>query len=400
MRHLYIHLPYCSRKCIYCDFYSEGARRADWSALRRGLLRELACASRDGFLTSGEYARPCETLYLGGGTPSLMPAEELGALLTLPGVSFAPGAERTIEVNPDDVTHERFDAWRKLGFNRFSMGVQSFSDAELRLIGRRHTAAQAREACAVLARSGNLSIDLIFGLPGQTRRQWCESVAEAIALRPQHISAYALMVEDGTPLSVMLRQKRLSLIPEEESEAMYLYLVAALRSAGYEHYEISNFALPGFRSRHNSSYWSGEPYLGLGPAAHSYDGLRRRRANLPDLRAYNAVFASGERGGNEVGNTCPGENAFDCAAAASVREEEYLGEEELRDEFIMCRMRTREGIHLPAFRDRFGEESLRRLLKAVRPAAADGLLQLSGESVSLTEKSLLRSDPVILELTM
>lgn len=379
MRHLYIHIPYCRSKCIYCDFFSIGAIRADWAGLRRSLLREFVGSLSDGFLSEEEAGAPCETLYLGGGTPSLMPAEELSRLiegLAENGLTFSPQCERTIELNPDDVSPESIGVWRELGFNRFSMGVQSFRDEDLRTIRRRHTAARARRACELLKPAGNLSIDLIFGLPGQTLEQWKSNVAEAIGLRPQHISAYSLMREEGTALDLMMRQGRLEAVSDATAESMAMYLIEALRDGGYVHYEISNFSLPGFESRHNSAYWDGSPYLGLGPGAHSYDGRSLRRCNRGNMAAYLA----GE--------------------SAEFREEECLNEEQLRDEYIMCRMRTAAGIDLHQFRARFGNDSLRRLLRAAESQRQLGLIKIEENRMALTEESILRSDPVMVALML
>ena len=264
MAGVYIHIPFCARKCVYCDFYSVGARLADWPRLVSALLDEAR--NRVPELT-GAGAK-CDTLYIGGGTPSLLPPGEFGRLaagvLSLTG----PVSEFTVEVNPDDVTGELADAWRGAGVDRVSMGVQSLVDDELRAIGRRHDSRRAREAYDTLRRRfGNVSLDLMFGLPGQTRRSLRESVAGVNDMRSEHVSVYSLMYEERTALTRMRDSGRIDETPEEESAAMFADISEMLDAAGYEQYEISNYSLPGFRSRHNSAYWSGEPYVGLGRGA-------------------------------------------------------------------------------------------------------------------------------------
>lgn len=282
---LYIHVPFCRAKCAYCDFYS--TPKAGWM---EGYVDALM----------GEYAERCpegfmpHTLYLGGGTPSSLPLPLLYRVL---GALRLPDAldEATIEANPEDVTPE----WTEgivghTPFGRVSMGVQSFDDSELRFIGRRHTAADALRAVRTLRDGGvgNISLDLIYGLPGQTLDSWRRSLDTMLDLRPDHISAYLLSYEPRTRLGVMLDKGRVTEASDELVADMYSYLCRATREAGYAHYEISNFALPGRRAIHNSGYWSGRPYLGLGPGAHSYVG-GVRGSNPPDLAAY---IACGGRG--------------------------------------------------------------------------------------------------------
>ncbi len=282
---LYIHVPFCRAKCAYCDFYS--TPKAGWM---ESYVDALA----------GEYDERCpadflpETLYLGGGTPSSLPLPLLYRLLS--GLRLPDRlAEATIEANPEDVTAE----WvagivGNTPIDRVSMGVQTFDDGQLQFIGRRHTAADALRAVATLRDGGvsNLSLDLIYGLPGQTLDSWRRSLDTMLALRPDHISAYLLSYEPRTRLGVMLDKGKVTEASDELVTAMYDHLCRATREAGYEHYEISNFALPGRRARHNSGYWTSRPYLGLGPGAHSYFG-GQRGSNPSDLAAY---IARGGRG--------------------------------------------------------------------------------------------------------
>ena len=374
MAGVYIHIPFCARKCVYCDFYSVGARLADWPRLVSALLDEARVRVPE---LTGAGAK-CDTLYIGGGTPSLLPPGEFGRLaagvLSLTG----PVSEFTVEVNPDDVTGELADAWRGAGADRVSMGVQSLVDGELRAIGRRHDSRRAREAYDTLRRRfGNVSLDLMFGLPGQTRRSLRESVAGVIDMRPEHVSVYSLMYEERTALTRMRDSGRIDETPEEESAAMFADITEMLDSAGYEQYEISNYSLPGFRSRHNSAYWSGEPYVGLGPAAHSYDGLRTRRANAPDVRAYISRWLDG--GGDAV-------------------TVETLTDDELREEMIMTRLRTRGGIPLEEFRRRFGAVAFRSLLSASRRWVAAGLMEERDGTLALSRRGVMVSDEIIVSL--
>lgn len=374
MAGVYIHIPFCARKCVYCDFYSVGARLADWPRLVSALLDEARVRVPE---LTGAGAK-CDTLYIGGGTPSLLPPGEFGRLaagvLSLTG----PVSEFTVEVNPDDVTGELADAWRGAGVDRVSMGVQSLVDDELRAIGRRHDSRRAREAYDTLRRRfGNVSLDLMFGLPGQTRRSLRESVAGVIDMRSEHVSVYSLMYEERTALTRMRDSGRIDETPEEESAAMFADISEMLDAAGYEQYEISNYSLPGFRSRHNSAYWSGEPYVGLGPAAHSYDGLRTRRANAPDVRAYISRWLDG--GGDAVAV-------------------ETLTDDELREEMIMTRLRTRGGIPLEEFRRRFGAVAFRSLLSASRRWVAGGLMEERDGTLALSRRGVMVSDEIIVSL--
>lgn len=368
MSSLYLHVPFCRRKCIYCDFYSVGERLADWESLVRKYLEEF-----DG--RRGEIPLPAKTLYLGGGTPSLMPAESLASLveaLTSRGAIGEGTVERTIEINPDDVTAEKADAWRRIGFNRFSIGVQSFDDTLLRSIGRRHDAASARRAVETLQPLSDVSLDLIFALPEQTVAQWRQTVAEAVALRPQHISAYALMYEEGTPLTRRRDNGTLREADDDTYLAMFSYLTDTLTAAGYRQYEISNYALPGHESRHNSAYWDGTPYLGLGPAAHSYDGLRTRRANPADIRRYLKHNFTGK-----------------------FYTEETLTDSELAEEYLLTRLRTARGIDLADFQQRFPSLPADLLTK---PLPTPGLVAIEEGHLHLTRAGIMTSDAVILAL--
>ena len=275
MAGVYVHIPFCKSRCIYCDFFSTTSlplreRYVD------ALCREIELRSRG--LTTEE--RHIETIYLGGGTPSQLSTEQLKRVFDTVQACFdvAKTAEITMEANPDDVNATYLQGIKLLPVNRLSFGIQTFNDERLRFIRRRHTAQEAIDVVrnCQAAGFGNISIDLMFGFPGETLEEWQTDIDTALSLQVQHISAYSLMYEEGTALTRMLEAGEIEEIDEELSLQMYCTLVERLKKAGFEHYEISNFALPGRRSRHNSSYWHGIPYFGFGAGAHSYDGDVRR----------------------------------------------------------------------------------------------------------------------------
>lgn len=345
---LYIHIPYCRSKCAYCDFYSGPLRLFDAERYFYALSRELK--ARRGEV--GEFA----TCYVGGGTPSSVAPEFLAPYLAL-----APG-ERTVEVNPEDITPEYASRLLAAGANRVSMGVQSLVDEELKAIGRRHTANDARRAYDTLRRAGfqNISLDLIYGLPGQTLESWEYSLREMINMRPEHISAYILSYEEGTLITARTRSGQLEEASDELIGKMYSLLCELMSKSGYSHYEISNFALPGRQAQHNSAYWNMTPYLGLGPGAHSFDGVVRRE-NPANLKMYLA---------NPEG--------------FSIVEEET--DSNRYNDRLMTALRTSRGID-PALFSPSELTVARRLLEDT----PEGFLRIA-------EADWLRSNPIILEL--
>ena len=371
---IYVHIPFCRKRCIYCDFYTEGVVRANWPRMVDALLVELRERMGD-FHKARRF-----TIYIGGGTPSLMPTDEMERLVV--GVrSMLPDAaevtECTIEVNPEDVTEQKSRAWHEMGFNRVSMGVQTLNDDELHMIGRGHSAVQAEEAFEMLRPYfKNISLDLIFGLPGSRMANLEETVARFMALRPEHISAYSLMYEEKTALTHLRNQGRVEEYPEEGSVEMFRRLSAMLAEAGYARYEISNYALPGFESRHNSAYWRGVPYIGIGPSAHSYDGGSVRRWNVASVAKYIDGIESGKPD----------------------YEEEHLTITEQREERIMTALRTAAGINLDEFASMFGDEEKEKLLRDARSNIRGGSLELHEGCLRLTEKGVMISDDVISDL--
>ncbi len=275
MAGLYIHVPFCTAKCAYCDFYSGPLRLFNAQAYAHALARELEARRNE--------VGAISTVYIGGGTPGTMPAQLFAPFLAL------GSGERTVEVNPENVTPRYAEALLRAGANRVSMGIQSLVDTELKAVGRRHSAARAIEAFNTLRSAGftNISLDLIYGLPGQTPESWRRSLCGVLELGPQHLSAYLLSYEPGTLLYSRLQNNQIEEATEESVCEMYATLCSEASKAGFDHYEISNFALKGMHSRHNSAYWDMTPYLGLGPAAHSFDG-RVRRHNRADYKGYMA----------------------------------------------------------------------------------------------------------------
>ena len=277
MAGIYIHIPFCKSRCAYCDFYSTTEL-----PLR---TRYVDALIREYELRRNELTEAVRTIYIGGGTPSQLKSDDLARLLqALPTEEVE---ELTVEANPQDITPDKLVAWREAGVNRLSIGIQSFHNRTLRRLGRRHDAQAARKAVEMAKQYGftNISIDLIYATPEQTMEEWQEDIEEALALDVPHISTYCLMYEKGTPLYELLEKGRVEEIDEDTVNDMYAMICQTLNKAGYEHYEVSNFARPGYKSKHNSNYWNDTPYLGLGAGAHSYDG-KVRRANHPDLLAY------------------------------------------------------------------------------------------------------------------
>ena len=370
MAGLYIHIPYCKSKCIYCDFYST-PQVETMEQYVHSLLCEASLRSSE--IDNGS---PFTTLYIGGGTPSVLPINLLTTLATSLHDIFdlSHVEEFTIEVNPDDVTCDYIKAMRLLGVNRVSMGVQSFNDDDLRAINRRHTAKQAIDAVHTIKDAGisNVSIDLIYGLPGQSLDSWRHNVEQAIALGVQHISAYCLSYEHGTRLWVMREKGKVQEASDELCVAMHEQLVKCLKEAGFEHYEISNFALPGFRSRHNSSYWNYTPYLGLGAAAHSFDGTTRRY-NPASIKEY-----------------------INCLSESrTAYTEEHLEWWERHDEEVMLRLRTCDGLDTALFNHLYGEDAYNNLLRKAQPLIEQGQLRQDNNALVLTPNGVMMSDNII-----
>ncbi len=367
MTGLYIHIPFCQSRCIYCDFVSS-TLGAEWQARYiQALEREMQERRQE---NGPALAR---TIYIGGGTPSQLSPQNLSALFEIikQNFSFSSEAEFTLEANPDDITPAFIKLLRQSPVNRISMGIQSTDNRTLRFLRRRHTAEQALQAISLLQEAGfhNLSGDLIYGLPGQTAEMFEKDLDTLLDTGIPHLSAYALQYEPGTALYRMMEKGDIPPEDEELSLRCYRLLIDRTAARGMQHYEISNFALPGMHSRHNSSYWQGLPYLGIGAGAHSYDGQRTRRANTADIQAYIS------------GKARP--------------EEEVLTDDERYDERVMLGLRTCQGIDLERLEADFGSHMLRHLMRHARPYTDSGRLKKAGEQLVLTREGLFISDAII-----
>ena len=364
MAGIYIHIPFCKSRCIYCAFYSTTDLR--WRQ------RYVDAVCREWQLRSHEMSTPATTVYFGGGTPSQLTPQQLQQLLT----ALPPSApEVTIEANPDDITPAYAAILSQFSINRVSMGAQTFDDQRLHFLHRRHTSGQVKEAVHHLRNAGirNISIDLMYGFPGETLSDWERDIDVALTLDVEHISAYCLTIEKGTALFYQMRNEQLEMRngSEELERAMYERLIDKLEAAGYEHYEISNFAKPGFRSRHNSSYWHDIPYIGLGAAAHSYEG-KCRSWNVSDIRQYMEAMERGER----------------------LFESETLDDDTHYNDRITVALRTREGLDLTTL----SPKHRRYCLKEAQRFIDDGELRIDGNHLSLTRKGLFISDYIMSSL--
>ena len=372
MAGIYIHIPFCKSRCVYCDFYSTTSLEQRQRYVD-ALCKEMEMWARSSSLS--EETGGIKTVYLGGGTPSQLTVEQLRQIFLYIDKVYEvmPSAEITIECNPDDVDDAFATALATLPVNRVSMGVQSFSDERLRFLRRRHNAGQVAAAVERLRKAGigNISIDLIYGFPKETLEEWHADIAKALGLQVEHISAYALQYEEATPLGRMLQQGLVKEVDEELSRQMYYDLKDRLFEAGFEHYEISNFARPGFRSRHNSGYWNQTPYLGLGAAAHSYDG-HKRQWNVADIQQYMKGIEWG----------------------TPFVESETLDDDTRYNELVMTALRTCEGLPLSALYGNYRDYCLRQ----ARPFVEGQLLKIADDHMRLTREGLFVSDMVISDL--
>ena len=372
MAGIYIHIPFCKRRCIYCDFFSttQSEKKAEYV---HALVRELEM--RKDYVGDEEI----ETIYLGGGTPSQLSQEELEEIFAYiyKVYKVAPDAEITLEANPDDLTPEYVSMLRTLPVNRISMGIQTFQEETLKLLHRRHTARQAIEAFRRCREAGfqNISIDLMYGLPGETLETWEQDLQQAIDLHPEHISAYHLIYEEGTTLWNLREQNKVEEAEEELSLTLFKTLIERLTKAGYQHYEISNFCLPGLHSRHNSSYWTGKKYLGCGPSAHSFDGISRQW-NVSSLEKYLEGIRS---------------NQLDF-------ELEDLDLYTRYNDFVITSIRTCWGMPLAQLRTTYGETLYNYCLRMAKPHIEQGVLEIKEDTLKLTPQGIFISDGIMSDL--
>lgn len=372
---LYIHVPFCAQRCSYCDFYTQTNLRLR-PAYLSALIKELEI--RRAQVPTNELVKH---IYLGGGTPSMLTIDELEQVISSIRKLYplASEGEWTIECNPDDISLNYAQGLRQLGFNRVSMGVQSFQEDDLKFLNRRHSASQVYSAVSALRSAGidNLSLDLIYGLPGQTVETWGDNLRRIIDLGVPHISAYHLIYEEGTPLTKMRDRGFVTEVSEDDSLHFLEMLTDRLSEAGYEHYEVSNFALPGRYAQLNTGYWMGESYMGFGPSAHSFDGHNLRAENVASLHDYTQAILEHD--------TIP-------------LSTETLSSTDLRHEMLMVRLRTQWGLSLDEYTTHFGKAHTERLIELSQRYLADGLLSLQEGRLHITRRGLFTSDAIILAL--
>jgi oxygen-independent coproporphyrinogen-3 oxidase len=370
---LYIHIPFCVKKCTYCAFYS---------VTDLTLIPDFLAALRRDMSLNKDVHREFDTVYIGGGTPSVLAASDLERLIGDIRTAFAitSDAEITLEANPGDITAGLLATLRSAGANRLNIGCQSFDDETLAFLGRRNQARQALEAIRLARDAGfkNLGIDLIYGLPsppGEAFAIWLATLRTTLSFHPEHLACYQLTVEADTPLADLCRKREVAL-PDHDLQARYFFRTSEiLEEAGYQHYEVSNFALGDrFHSRHNSKYWNHTPYLGLGPAAHSFDG-RQRRGNHRSLAAYLKDLAAGK---------------------PPVADSEVLSDEQLRLEALFLGFRTRRGIHLEDFKRRYGQDLLAEKGEIIRKLIEDSLVVIRNGYLIPTRAGMAVADSLAL----
>lgn len=359
---LYVHIPFCVSKCSYCDFYSLASDHTKHKEYVGAVCENIR-------LNGHRFKTVADTLYIGGGTPTVLDAEDLVKIVNQSQESFIlEGAEITVEANPADDLADTFNYLRRAGVNRLSLGVQSAVERELRILSRRHTFEQVTSTVKSAAAAGfrNISVDIMLGVPDQTLSSVAETVDKVLKLNPTHISAYMLKLEENTPL---YRNSQSFKFPDDnETAEMYLYVCARLKKEGYEHYEISNFARPGFHSRHNLKYWNCQEYIGIGPAAHSFINGRRYYYNRDiDEFIRNPILQDDGEGGSF-------------------------------EEYVMLQLRLSEGVKFSTLTERFGTECTQRVMKNAAALKESGLLKSDMDRVSLTQEGFLLSNSVILQL--
>lgn len=366
MAGLYIHIPYCHSKCAYCDFYS--------TPNVKSMEQYIDALKREIVLRISELNEPIRTVYIGGGTPSLLPISLLKSIVVEVSkyIDIDGLEEFTIEANPEDITQEWIDAITQLGINRVSMGIQSFNDAELNEINRRHTAQMALDAVNLLRESGinQISGDLIYGLPGQDIDSWKYSLDLLLSLQLPHFSAYLLSYEEGTKLYARLMAGKVEEASEELANEMYKYLITRAHDEGYVHYEISNFSKTNCEAIHNTNYWRDLPYLGIGVSAHSFDG-QCRRVNPPNIKNYVSHLLAGN----------------------CVFEIEEENAQNRHNDYIIVALRTAKGIDLEHYNRTYNYD----ILDIARPYIEEGKMVLTNTHLAIAEDYMLISDRIMLD---
>jgi len=371
---IYLHIPFCRQACRYCDFFFAVSLK----------YRDPFCAAlkQELKLRSSRWKGiSMRSLYLGGGTPSVLTISQLEQLLLTVREHYCLDslAELTLECNPDDVSAGQLEKWRELGFNRLSIGIQSFHEADLELLRRSHSAVQAGEAVHAARSKGfdNISVDLIYGIPGQSVEQWKENLERVVELEVDHLSAYHLSFESGTVFDHWRKKQRIVPVEDQVSEVLYRELCGTLDRGGFEHYEISNFAREGKRSEHNQIYWSGEAYPGFGPSAHSYDGTSRSW-NPSDLKLYMELAGEGK----------------------AMAEGEEPGPTEAYHDYLITSLRTSRGADPRLILQRFGPTVFRHFQEASGPFIEKGQMKKEGDRLRIAAAYWLMADYVLRDLFM
>ena len=372
MAGIYLHIPFCKQACHYCDFYFSTN-----TEIRQDLVRAMGAEiSLQKNYLQGETL---QTIYFGGGTPSILKAEELQFLLEtiFKNHAVSSEAELTLEANPDDLSIEKLSALRRIGFNRLSIGVQSFDDQILKYLNRSHASLSAIQSVENAHKAGfeNISIDLIYAIPGSSCEAWERNIRQALQLRPKHISAYTLTIEEKTAFGKWAAKGKLIPVDEASAAEQMELLVSTLKEAGYKQYEISNFSLPGFESRHNTSYWSGEKYLGIGPSAHSYNQASRQH-NISNNHLYVRELAEGK----------------------IPAEKEVLKKGDRINEYILTTLRTDSGCNLELLKNNFGYDVRQLYAGYLHELQRNNLVWLDHDHLRLTEAGKLLADRISSDL--
>jgi oxygen-independent coproporphyrinogen-3 oxidase len=375
---LYIHIPFCEKRCVYCDFYTVAGINSRIPDYIDALKKEIAFRATEFFWQRQRFA----TIFFGGGTPSLLSPDQIAEILeyVFAYFNFEKNPEITLEANPGTVTGEQLANYRAIGINRLSLGVQSFHADELKMLDRLHSPQQAMEAVMMARHAGfeNINMDFMFALPQQTISRWQQNLEQAIELQPAHISAYNLTIEIGTPLDFAIRKGKIHPLTEEEEREFYHFTIDFLERHGYPQYEVSNFAKPGFEAKHNIKYWDDSAYLGLGASAHSYDG-KRRFWNVANLRKYLESLAA---------NRLPEEESEKLSKRQKIFETTFLG------------LRQRQGVDLLAFAKKFHQSFDATFNGAVQEMERQGLLSRQDNYLQLTKEGLFLCDEICARLAL
>lgn len=363
---MYIHIPFCKQACHYCDFHFSTSLK------KKGELVDALCMELS--LRKNEVGGEVETIYFGGGTPSLLTSEELRQLFDTIFTNYkvSEDAEITLEANPDDLPEEKIKMLANSPINRLSIGIQSFFEEDLKLMNRAHNATEALESIKIAKRYfQNISIDLIYGIPGLSEERWKKNLEITLDLEIPHISSYALTVEPKTALKKMIETGKIGPVQDSVAEIHYKILTETLEQAGYDNYEFSNFGKPGFYSKNNTAYWFGTPYLGIGPSAHSFDG-NSRKWNISNNTLYTRAIQKGQ---------IPAEI-------------EKLSIIDRYNEYVMTRLRTKWGISILEVEERFGSTFKEYLLTESKKGILDQLLELDGDKLLISKKGKFLSDGI------